>query len=105
MAHKPCITARCLMLHECDVQNSTQAIATKPSSHAPDIGDHMQWCSQDEQVTCMAQHGHTHCMRNTHLLGDLGHTPAIFGHKYHSAYLPVISLHACMKHAIAHANN
>ena len=68
----------------------------------------MQWRSQDEQVTCMAQHGHTQCMRNMHLLGDLGHTPAseaIFGHKYHSADLPVSSLHVHMKLVIAHANN
>ena len=35
-----------------------------------------QWRSQDEQVT-WAQHGHTQRVRNTHLLGDLGHTPAM----------------------------
>ena len=33
-------------------------------------------CSQDEQVT-WAQHGHTQCVHNTHLLGDLGHAPAM----------------------------
>ena len=55
----------------------------------------MQWRSQDEQVM-WAQHGHTQHVCNTHLLGNLGHTPAlkiihsekssdaIFGHKYHS---------------------
>ena len=32
-----------------------------------------QWCTQDEQVT----HGHIQCMRNTHLLGELGHAPAM----------------------------
>ena len=67
-----------------------------------------------------AQHGHTQCVRNTHLLGDLGHAPAMinfivhseiasealfFGHKYNSSVLPVCSLHVCMKLAIAHANN
>ena len=70
---------------------------------------------QDKQVT-WAQHGHTQCMRiNTHLLGDLGHTPAmkilhsevaseaVFGHKYNSSDLPVCSLHVRMKLAIAHA--
>ena len=74
-----------------------------------------QWHSQDEQVT-WAQHGHTQCARiNTHLLGDLGHTPAmkilhseiaseaVFGHKYHSSDLPVCSLHFRMKLAITHA--
>ena len=78
-----------------------------------------QWRSQDEQVT-LAQHGHTQCVRNMHLLGDLGHAPAmkifklthpeitseaIFSHKYHSSDLPVCSLHVRMKFAIAHANN
>ena len=58
----------------------------------------MQWRSQDEQVT-WAQRGHTPCVRNTHLLGDLGRAPpmknfkiihseiaseAVFGHKYNS---------------------
>ena len=74
-----------------------------------------QWRSQDEQVT-WAQHGHTQCVRiNTHLLGDLGHTPAmkilhfeiaseaVVGHKYHSSDLPVCSLHVRMKLAITHA--
>ena len=48
-----------------------------------------QWRSQDEQFT-WAQHGHTQCVCNTHLLGDLGHAPAViaseavFGHKYNS---------------------
>ena len=47
----------------------------------------------------LAQHGHTQCVRNTHLLGDLGHAPAmknfkiihsesasetVFGYKYNS---------------------
>ena len=79
----------------------------------------LQWRSQDEQVT-WAQHGHTQRVRNTHLLGDLGHTPAmkifsiihseiaseaVFGHKYHSSVLPVCSLHVRMKLAIAHAIN
>ena len=35
-----------------------------------------QWRSQDEQVT-WAQHGHILCMCNMHLLGELGHTPAM----------------------------
>ena len=43
----------------------------------------LQWRSQDEQ----AQHGHTQCVRNTHLLGNLGH-----------AYIR-------MKLTIVHANN
>ena len=34
-----------------------------------------QWRSQDVQVT-WAQHGHTQCV-NTHLLRDLGNTPAM----------------------------
>ena len=34
-----------------------------------------EWRSQDEPVT-WAQHGHTQFVRNTHLLGDLGHAPA-----------------------------
>ena len=37
-------------------------------------GPLIQWRSQDEQVTRI-QHGHIHCMRNTHLLGELGHVP------------------------------
>ena len=64
----------------------------------------------------VAQHGHTQYLRNTYLLGDLGHVPAmkkihseitseaIFSHKYHSSDLPVCSLHVHMKLAIAHAN-
>ena len=41
-------------------------------------GGPTQWRSQDEQVT-WAQHGHmyTQCVRNTHLLWDLGHAPAM----------------------------
>ena len=35
-----------------------------------------QWFSQDKQVM-WAQHGHTQCVCNTHLLGDLGHTPTM----------------------------
>ena len=35
-----------------------------------------QWHSQDEQVM-WAQHGHTQCVRNSHLPGDLGHVPAM----------------------------
>ena len=83
-------------------------LATFPDSQG-------QWRSQDEQVT-WAQHGHTQCVRiNMHLLGDLGHTPAmkilhseitseaVFGHKYHSSDLPVNSLHVRMKLAITHA--
>ena len=61
-------------------------------------GAEEQWRSQDEQVT-WAQHGYTQYVRNTHLLGDLGHAPAmknfkiihseiaseaVFGHKYNS---------------------
>ena len=49
-----------------------------------------------------AQHGHTQCVRNMHLLGDLGHAPAtknfkiihsevIFGHKYNSLSLTAAS--------------
>ena len=34
------------------------------------------WRTQDEQVT-WAQHGHIQCTRNTHLLGELGHAPAV----------------------------
>ena len=79
----------------------------------------MQWCSQDEQVT-WAQHGHTQRVHSTHLLGDLGHTPAmkifqiihseiaseaVFSHKYNSSVIPVCSLYIHMKLAIAHANN
>ena len=30
----------------------------------------------DEQVV-WAYHGHTQCVHNTHLLGDLGHAPAM----------------------------
>ena len=57
-----------------------------------------------------AQHGHTQCVRDPHLLGDLhvGHTPtmkilhsdheiasvAVFGHKYHSS-----NLYACFMSA------
>ena len=35
-----------------------------------------QWRSQDVQVIMWAQHGHTQCV-NTHLLRDLGDTPAM----------------------------
>ena len=35
-----------------------------------------QWHSQDEQVM-WAHHGHTQCVRNTHLLEDMGHVPAM----------------------------
>ena len=61
----------------------------------PNLYTLFQWSSQDEQVT-WPQHGHIQCVGNTHLLGDLGHTPtmnfqkiihseiaseAVFGHK------------------------
>ena len=36
----------------------------------------MQWRSQDEQVM-WAQHGHIQCVHNMHLLGKLGHAPAM----------------------------
>ena len=35
-----------------------------------------QWHSQNEQVTWV-QHGHTQCVCNMHLLGDLGHIPTM----------------------------
>ena len=83
--------------------------------------EEVQWHSQ---VT-WAQHGHSMgtlsvCIANMHLLGDLGHAPAmknfkpthseiafkaVFSNKYHSSDLPVRSLHVRMKFAIAHANN
>ena len=69
--------------------------------------------SQDEQVI-WAQHGHAQCVRNMHLLGDLGHTTltikkfsiihseiTVFGHKSHSSDLPVCSLHVRTKLVIA----
>ena len=36
----------------------------------------VQWRSQDEQVT-WAQRGHTQCVRNMHLLGNLGRAPTM----------------------------
>ena len=78
-----------------------------------------QWHSQDELVT-WAQYRHIQCAHNTHLLGELGHTPAMnFFPIIHSeiaseilwpqiatilSVLPVCTLHVHMK-AISHANN
>ena len=75
----------------------------------------MQWHSQDEQVM-WAQHGHTKHVCNTHLLGNLGHAPAmklytlknlltlfLATNTIHSV-LPACSLYVRMKLAIAHAN-
>ena len=73
--------------------------------------------SQNEQVT-WPQHGHIQCMRNTHLLVEPGHGPAIKIFELYTlrsllrlllatntiiSVLPVCSLHDHMK-AIAHAN-
>ena len=75
-----------------------------------------QWCSQDEQVTWV-QHGHTQCMRNMHLQGNLGHAPASKNLTLRSlrrqflatntilSVLTVCLLHVHMKLAIADANN
>ena len=68
-----------------------------------------QWHSQDVQVP-WAQHGHTQCVRNTHLVENLGHTPAVeiykfytlkllFAYKYYS-----FNLHVHMKLAITHGD-
>ena len=73
--------------------------------------------SQNEQVT-WPQHGHIQCMRNTHLLVEPGHGPAIKIFELYTlrsllrsllatntiiSVLPVCSFHDHMK-AIAHAN-
>ena len=85
-----------------------------------DIGlyskEELQWRSQDEQVT-WAQHGHIQCARNMHLLGKLGHAPAMkifitltsllrmfLATNTIVLVLPVCSLHVHMKE-IAYANN
>ena len=79
-----------------EISSAESSLVSRPcarSSLAVRIAQ--QWRSQDEQVT-WAQHGHTQCVRNMHLLGHLGHTPAmkiihseiaseaVFGHKYNS---------------------
>ena len=50
---------------------------TSPTSNKQNLlHSSTQWCTQDEQVT-WAQHGQIQCMHNTHLLGELGHAPAM----------------------------
>ena len=71
-----------------------------------------QWHSQDEQVT-WTQHGHIRCACNSHLLGKLGHTPAMkmfWNYTLLRWFLAtntiLLVLPACSHHvAIGHANN
>ena len=78
------------------IRSEKPFLAWDSSPHLPVTLSQPVWRSQDDQVT-WAQHGHIQCTHNTHLLGELGHTPAIkffwhseiaseaiFGHKYHS---------------------
>ena len=79
---------------------------------------HNQWRSQNEQVA-WTQHGHTQCVHDMHLLGNLGHAPAMKMFKLYTlklllrpfsvtntihSVLPVRSLHVHMKLTIAHTN-
>ena len=78
-----------------------------------------QWRSQDEQVT-WAHHGHTQCVCNTYLLGDLGHAPTMKKFKLYTLrsllrpfqaqiqlfrLTAVCSLLVRIKIVIAHVNN
>ena len=82
--------------HSKELFGSTEALASFPDLPTIQfLTTYSQRRSQDEQVM-WAQHGHTQCVRNMHLLGDLGHAPAmkiihseiaseaVFGHKYNS---------------------
>ena len=55
---------------------STNLPCLDNSSHSSTNTNTKQWRSQDEQVT-LAQHGHIQCAHGMHLLGELGHAPAM----------------------------